>query len=160
MGTMSGPWRGPPPRRQNLPNRARRRSPAISLRPNDGPRGFRTSTPSFMRPAISAPGWARSIRGCSTCCCLRSPRSPKSRALYRRLLAVRRDRRGCRHGTDAVCPLPAFAWMVPHLQRILAAPEIDGMVIHPAMVYEPDGGVYLSICAGCVRTRGDPGGRE
>jgi len=32
--------------------------------------------------------------------------------------------------------------MVPHLQRILAAPEIDGMVIHPAMVYEPDGGVF------------------
>ena len=32
--------------------------------------------------------------------------------------------------------------MVPHLQRILAAPEIDGIVIHPAMVYEPDGGVF------------------
>jgi nucleoside-diphosphate-sugar epimerase len=40
------------------------------------------------------------------------------------------------------CPLPAFAWMVPHLQRILAAPEVDGIVIHPAMVYAPGGGVF------------------
>ena len=32
-------------------------------------------------------------------------------------------------------PLPAFAWMVPQLQRILAEPGIDGIVIHPAMVY-------------------------
>jgi nucleoside-diphosphate-sugar epimerase len=39
-------------------------------------------------------------------------------------------------------PLPAFAWMVPHLRRILEAPEIDGIVIHPAMVYTPDGGVF------------------
>ena len=40
-------------------------------------------------------------------------------------------------------PLPAFAWMVPHLRQILAAPDIDGIVIHPAMVYEPDGCVFL-----------------
>jgi nucleoside-diphosphate-sugar epimerase len=40
-------------------------------------------------------------------------------------------------------PLPAFAWMVPNLQRVLDAPGIDGIVIHPAMVYEPDGGVFL-----------------
>jgi nucleoside-diphosphate-sugar epimerase len=39
-------------------------------------------------------------------------------------------------------PLPAFAWMVPSLQRVLAAPGIDSLVIHPAMVYEPDGGVF------------------
>jgi nucleoside-diphosphate-sugar epimerase len=39
-------------------------------------------------------------------------------------------------------PLPAFAWMVPHLRRVLDAPEIDGIVIHPAMVYEADGGVF------------------
>ena len=40
-------------------------------------------------------------------------------------------------------PLPAFAWMVPHLKRILASPELDGIVIHPAMVYGPaDGGVF------------------
>jgi nucleoside-diphosphate-sugar epimerase len=40
------------------------------------------------------------------------------------------------------CPLPAFAWMVPHLQRILKAPEVDGIVIHPAMVYTAGGGVF------------------
>jgi nucleoside-diphosphate-sugar epimerase len=38
-------------------------------------------------------------------------------------------------------PLPAFAWMVPHLQRVLASAEVDGIVIHPAMVYAPQGGV-------------------
>lgn len=39
-------------------------------------------------------------------------------------------------------PLPAFAWMVPHLQRVLGSEEIDGIVIHPAMVYGGDGGVF------------------
>ncbi|MBX9943999.1 MAG: NAD-dependent epimerase/dehydratase family protein [Reyranella sp.] len=39
-------------------------------------------------------------------------------------------------------PLPAFAWMVPHLQRVLASAEVDGLVIHPAMVYGGDGGVF------------------
>lgn len=42
-------------------------------------------------------------------------------------------------------PLPAFAWMVPNLQRVLDAPGIDGIVIHPAMVYEPGGGVFLRM---------------
>jgi nucleoside-diphosphate-sugar epimerase len=41
----------------------------------------------------------------------------------------------------ALDPLPAFAWMVPQLARVLAAPEVDGIVIHPAMVYTADGGV-------------------
>jgi nucleoside-diphosphate-sugar epimerase len=39
-------------------------------------------------------------------------------------------------------PLPAFAWMVPHLHRILDTSGIEPIVIHPAMVYEPDGGVF------------------
>jgi nucleoside-diphosphate-sugar epimerase len=39
-------------------------------------------------------------------------------------------------------PLPAFAWMLPHLQRVLSAPEVEGIVIHPAMVYTPQGGVF------------------
>jgi nucleoside-diphosphate-sugar epimerase len=39
-------------------------------------------------------------------------------------------------------PLPAFAWMVPHLKRVLAAAEVEGIVIHPAMVYRPGGGVF------------------
>lgn len=47
-------------------------------------------------------------------------------------------------------PLPAFAWMVPHLRRILAAPEVDGIVIHPAMVYTPGGGVLLRFARDAV----------
>jgi nucleoside-diphosphate-sugar epimerase len=42
----------------------------------------------------------------------------------------------------ALDPLQAFAWMVPHLSRVLATPEVDGIVIHPAMVYAADGGVF------------------
>jgi nucleoside-diphosphate-sugar epimerase len=38
--------------------------------------------------------------------------------------------------------LPAFAWMVPNLRRVLSAPEVEGIVIHPAMVYMPQGGVF------------------
>ena len=38
--------------------------------------------------------------------------------------------------------LPAFAWMVPQVQRILTASGIDGIVIHPAMVFTPDDGVF------------------
>lgn len=37
-------------------------------------------------------------------------------------------------------PLPAFAWMVPHAQRVLGNTEVDGVVIHPGMVYHGDGG--------------------
>src|SRR5258707_8245119 len=39
-------------------------------------------------------------------------------------------------------PLPAFAWMVPHLQRVLDTSGIDPIIIHPAMVYEAGGGVF------------------
>jgi nucleoside-diphosphate-sugar epimerase len=39
-------------------------------------------------------------------------------------------------------PLPAFAWMVPQLQRILTSPDIEGIAVHPAMVYEAEGGVF------------------
>ena len=39
-------------------------------------------------------------------------------------------------------PLPAFAWMVPNLRRVLAAPGIASIVIHPAMVYADDRGVF------------------
>lgn len=39
-------------------------------------------------------------------------------------------------------PLPAFRWMVPHLQRVLATLDVEGIVIHPAMVYTPQGGVF------------------
>jgi nucleoside-diphosphate-sugar epimerase len=40
-------------------------------------------------------------------------------------------------------PLAAFAWMVPNLRRVLDTPGIDGIAIHPAMVYEACGGVFL-----------------
>jgi len=39
-------------------------------------------------------------------------------------------------------PLPAFAWMVPQLHRVLASPGVGGIVIHPAMVYAGKGGVF------------------
>jgi nucleoside-diphosphate-sugar epimerase len=39
-------------------------------------------------------------------------------------------------------PLPAFAWMVPQLRRVLVARGIDGIVIHPAMVYAGTEGVF------------------
>ncbi len=39
-------------------------------------------------------------------------------------------------------PLPAFAWMVPAIGRVLAAPGIHPIVIHPAMVYEGTEGVF------------------
>jgi nucleoside-diphosphate-sugar epimerase len=38
--------------------------------------------------------------------------------------------------------LPTFAWMVPNLRRVLMASEIDGIVIHPAMVFVEAGGVF------------------
>jgi nucleoside-diphosphate-sugar epimerase len=47
-------------------------------------------------------------------------------------------------------PLPAFAWMVPQLERILGARDIDGIVIHPAMVNAPAGGVFLRFAREAV----------
>jgi nucleoside-diphosphate-sugar epimerase len=47
-------------------------------------------------------------------------------------------------------PLPAFAWMVPQLRRVLEAPGIRSIVIHPAMVYEPGGGVFLRFAREAV----------
>jgi nucleoside-diphosphate-sugar epimerase len=41
--------------------------------------------------------------------------------------------------------------MVPHLKRILQAPEIDGIVIHPAMVYTPGGGVFSRFARDAVK---------
>lgn len=48
------------------------------------------------------------------------------------------------------CPLPAFAWMVPNLQRVLEATEVDGNVIHPAMVYAGGGGVFRRFAGDAV----------
>jgi len=44
-------------------------------------------------------------------------------------------------------PLPAFAYGVPHSRLVLDAPDIHAIVIHPAMVYEPSGGVFARFRA-------------
>src|SRR5229473_1530205 len=40
--------------------------------------------------------------------------------------------------------------MVPQLRRILEAPEVDGIVIHPAMVFAADGGVFSRFARDAV----------
>lgn len=47
-------------------------------------------------------------------------------------------------------PLPAFAWAVPHSRLVLDAPGVEPIVIHPAMVYEPCGGVFGRLFADAV----------
>ncbi|WP_395450806.1 NAD-dependent epimerase/dehydratase family protein [Aminobacter sp. UC22_36] len=42
-------------------------------------------------------------------------------------------------------PLPAFGWMIDNMQRVLESPEVEGVVIHPAMVYSDEGGVFSSF---------------
>ncbi|MEM7525758.1 MAG: NAD-dependent epimerase/dehydratase family protein, partial [Pseudomonadota bacterium] len=39
-------------------------------------------------------------------------------------------------------PPPAFAWMVEQTLRLLGQPAFSTAIIHPAMVYEGDGGVF------------------
>jgi nucleoside-diphosphate-sugar epimerase len=48
---------------------------------------------------------------------------------------------------SAMNPLPAFAWMVEGLTRVLNSPTFDGVVIHPAMVHAGDGGVFRRFAA-------------
>ncbi len=50
-------------------------------------------------------------------------------------------------------PLPAFAWMVPHLQRVLESEGVAPIVIHPAMVYEPAAGVFAQFVAEARKRR-------
>ena len=42
-------------------------------------------------------------------------------------------------------PIASFAWSIPIMQMVLSASYIRGMVIHPAMVYEINGGVFEHI---------------
>ncbi|MEQ8395240.1 NAD-dependent epimerase/dehydratase family protein [Thalassobaculum sp.] len=42
-------------------------------------------------------------------------------------------------------PLPAFAWMVPNLQRVVAEPGIRGAVVHPAMVHADQAGPLAAM---------------
>ena len=44
-------------------------------------------------------------------------------------------------------PLEDFAWMAENLQRVLNAQFLRGLVIHPAMVYERDGGVFTRFAS-------------
>ena len=53
-------------------------------------------------------------------------------------------------------PLPAFAWMVPQLHRVLASPGVDGIVIHPAMVYAGEGGVFDRFARAAAAGRAIP----
>ena len=46
--------------------------------------------------------------------------------------------------------MPAFAWMVPQLRRILESREVDGIVIHPAMVFTAAGGVFSRFARDAV----------
>lgn len=39
-------------------------------------------------------------------------------------------------------PLPAFAWMVENAARLMATPGLATAVVHPAMVYHAEGGVF------------------
>ena len=42
---------------------------------------------------------------------------------------------------------------MPHLQRVLEATEVDGIVIHPAMAYTPEGGVLHRFARDAVERR-------
>ena len=47
-------------------------------------------------------------------------------------------------------PLPAFAWMIPHSRRILGDDAVEGIVIHPAMVYADADGVFRRLAREAV----------
>lgn len=44
--------------------------------------------------------------------------------------------------TTPFSPLPAFAWSLQHMRRILETSGIEPVIIHPARVYERDAGVF------------------
>ena len=46
---------------------------------------------------------------------------------------------------SAFNPLASFAWTIPSIELVLSTTHVRGMVIHPAMVYERDGGVFEHI---------------
>lgn len=62
---------------------------------------------------------------------------------------------------SAFAPLPAFAWMVPSLRRVLEHPRVHGIVIHPGMVHDTLGGVFAGFARdaerhGPIRVVGGP----
>ncbi|PWK72762.1 nucleoside-diphosphate-sugar epimerase [Aminobacter sp. AP02] len=46
---------------------------------------------------------------------------------------------------SAFDPLPAFSDAIDNMSRVLDAPEVDSFVVHPAMVYSGEGGVFSSF---------------
>jgi nucleoside-diphosphate-sugar epimerase len=49
-------------------------------------------------------------------------------------------------------PLPAFAWMLENFRTVLAAACFDGIFLHPAMVYDRDGGAFARFVSGAKET--------
>ena len=49
-------------------------------------------------------------------------------------------------------PLPAFSWMLENFRTLLAAPCFDGICLHPAMVYDRDGGAVARFLSGAKET--------
>jgi nucleoside-diphosphate-sugar epimerase len=47
--------------------------------------------------------------------------------------------------------IASFAWANTPIRRVLEAEDVCGMVIHPAMVYERDGGVFSGMVADAKR---------
>jgi nucleoside-diphosphate-sugar epimerase len=62
---------------------------------------------------------------------------------------------GDRVATEATpfSPLPAFAWAPQHMQWILETSGLEPVIIHPAMVYERDGGVFSSFAEDAAQRR-------
>ena len=149
-------------RRRSSPASARRRLRATSHRRERGPDGCRSSMRSSMRPATSTATWARSIAACSIICCPRSARSAnKPRFIYTGgcwLFGATGDAIATEE--TALDPLPAFAWMVPHLARVLAAPEVDGIVIHPGDGLRAPTAASSTASPATRRTRRGPRGRQ
>jgi nucleoside-diphosphate-sugar epimerase len=48
---------------------------------------------------------------------------------------------------SAFSPLPTFSWAITHIERLLATGHIWPIVIHPAMVYAVNSGVFASMYA-------------
>jgi nucleoside-diphosphate-sugar epimerase len=50
-------------------------------------------------------------------------------------------------------PLPAFAWVAAHVERLLGTTGIEPLIVHPAMVYEPSAGVFGRLHAEALEGR-------
>lgn len=46
---------------------------------------------------------------------------------------------------SAFYPLPAFSWMIDNMNGVQSAPEVEGAVVHPAMVYSGEGGMFSTF---------------